>query len=80
MNAQRKNHLKGVLLGTALGVALQRGGYLLVHGARTYFDWAMFVVVPFVSGLAVASVVRRARRILACCRAQNKRKGPATCG
>lgn len=67
MNAQRKNLLKGVLLGTALGVLLQVGGYLLVRGARTEFGWAMFVVVPFVSGFAVAAVVRRAKRILACC-------------
>ncbi len=67
MNAQRKNLLKGVLLGTALGVALQLGGYLLVRGARSEFGTVMFVLVPFVSGFAVAAVVRRPKRIVACC-------------
>jgi len=67
MNAQRKNLLKGVLLGTALGVALQLGGYLLVRGARSEFGFVMFLLVPFVSGFAVAAVVRRPKRIVACC-------------
>ena len=67
MDAQRKNLLKGVLLGTALGVLLQLGGYLLVRGARMEFGWVMFVVVPLVSGFAVAAVVRRPKRVLACC-------------
>src|SRR5262245_11927614 len=67
MDAQRKNVIWGVLLGTVLGVLLQLGGYLLTRGPRTEFGWAMFVVVPFVSGFAVAAVVRRPKRILACC-------------
>ena len=67
MDAQRKNLLKGALLGTTIGVLLQLGGYLLVRGARSEFGWVMFVLVPFVSGFAVAAVVRRPRRIVACC-------------
>ena len=67
MDAQRKNLIFGVLLGTALGVLLQLGGYLLPRGAREEFGWVMFVFVPFVSGFAVATVVRRPKRILACC-------------
>jgi hypothetical protein len=67
MDAQRKNLVFGVLLGTALGVLLQLGGYLLTRGAREEFGWVMFVFVPFVSGFAVATVVRRPMRILACC-------------
>ena len=67
MNPQRKNLLKGVLLGTALGVLLQLGGYLLVRGARSEFGPVMFLLVPFVSGFAVAAVVRRRKRIAACC-------------
>jgi hypothetical protein len=67
MNAQRKNLLKGVLLGTALGVLLQLSGYLLVRGARSEFGFVMFLLVPFVSGYAVAAVVRRPKRIVACC-------------
>lgn len=67
MNPQRKNLLKGVLLGTTLGVLLQLGGYLLVRGARSEFGPVMFLLVPFVSGFAVAAVVRRPKRIAACC-------------
>ena len=67
MDAQRKNLLKGVLLGTTLGVLLQLGGYLLVRGARSEFGFVIFVLVPFVSGFAVAAVVRRPKRIAACC-------------
>jgi hypothetical protein len=67
MDIQRKNLVWGVLLGTVLGVFLQLGGYLLTRGARTEFGWVMFVVVPFVSGFAVGAVVRRPKRILACC-------------
>jgi len=67
MNAQRKNLLKSVLLGTALGVLFQLGGYLLVRGPRSQFGPVMFLLVPFVSGFAVAAVVRRPKRIAACC-------------
>lgn len=67
MDSQRKNFIKGVTIGILVGVALQLGGYLLTRGARTEFGWVMFVVVPFVSGFAVAALVRRARRIAACC-------------
>lgn len=67
MHATRKNLLQGVLLGTALGVALQLVGYLLVRGARSEFGPVMFLLVPFVSGFAVAAVVRRPKRIVACC-------------
>jgi hypothetical protein len=67
LDKERKNLIKGVLLGTLLGVLLQLGGYLLTRGARTEFGWVMFVVVPFVSGFAVAAVVRHPKRIFACC-------------
>lgn len=55
-----------VALGTALGILLQLGGYLLVRGNQREFGFAMFLMVPFVSGFAVAAVVRRPRRIVAC--------------
>jgi hypothetical protein len=67
VDSQQKNFNKGVLIGTALGVLLQLGGYLLVRGARTEFGWVMFIIVPVVSGFAVGAVVRRPKRILACC-------------
>lgn len=66
MDSERKNFTKGVALGTLVGVLLQLGGYLLTRGDRSEFGWVMFVVVPFVSGFAVAAVVRRPRRVAAC--------------
>lgn len=57
MDSQRKNFVKGVALGTFVGVLLQLGGYLLTRGDRSEFGWAMFIVVPSVSGYAVAAVV-----------------------
>jgi hypothetical protein len=67
MDPQRNNFIKGVSLGTLIGVLLQLGGYLLVRGARSEFGWVMFMVVPFASGFAVAAIVRSPKRILACC-------------
>ena len=66
MDSQRNNFVKGVTLGTFVGVLLQLGGYLLTRGDRSEFGWVMFIVVPFVSGYAVAAVVRRPRRVAAC--------------
>src|SRR5687767_2068285 len=72
MDSQRKNWVKGVTIGTLVGVALQLGGYLIAHGAprrdpREDFGIVMFILVPFVSGFAVAAVVRRPKRVAACC-------------
>jgi hypothetical protein len=67
MKSATKNLIQGVGLGTLIGVALQLGGYLITRGGRTDFGWVMFVVVPFISGFAVAAVVRRGRRVIACC-------------
>ncbi len=66
MNPQRTNFIGGVILGSVLGVLLQLGGYLLTRGDRSQFGWVMFILVPFVSGFAVAAVVRHPKRILAC--------------
>ena len=67
MNSQRYNFIKGVSIGTLVGVLLQLGGYLIVRGAREEFGVVMFLVVPFVSGFAVAAIVRQPNRIVACC-------------
>jgi hypothetical protein len=66
MNPERKNLAIGVALGTFVGVLLQLGGYLLIRGDRSDFGWGMFVAVPFVSGFAVAALVRKPRRVFAC--------------
>ena len=50
-----------------MAVALQIGGYLFLRGDHTSFGWAMFIAVPFVSGFAVAAIVRRPWRVAACC-------------
>ncbi len=67
MDKQRQNLIGGVLLGTAIAIFLEVVGYLIVRGARAEFGWVMFIIVPFVSGFAVAAVVRHPKRILACC-------------
>jgi len=66
METTRNNFIQGVLLGTAIAAVLQLGGYLLTRGNHNQFGLAMFVAVPFASGFAVAAVVRRPKRILAC--------------
>ena len=63
----RKNFLLGTSLGIAVGVLLQLIGYLLLRGNQEMFGWSMFVAVPFVSGFAVATIVRSPGRIAACC-------------
>src|SRR4051812_20937920 len=64
--SERKNLINGVVLGTLVGVLLELGGYLLARGNRSDFGVVMFVAVPFVSGFAVAAVVRWPRRLFAC--------------
>ncbi|EEF57939.1 SRPBCC family protein [Pedosphaera parvula] len=69
MNSERSNSnvFNGILLGSLVGFAFAFGGYLLLRGDQREFGWVMFLLVPFVSGFAVAAVVRRPDRILACC-------------
>ena len=67
MDSQRRNLIKGVFLGSLVGVLLQLGGYLLARGDGSEFGWVMFVIVPFVSGFAVAAVVRQPKRVIGCC-------------
>ncbi len=58
MKAERKNLFAGIVLGTALVVLLQLGGCLLLRGPGRELGFAMFLAVPFVSGFAVAAMVR----------------------
>lgn len=67
MDIQRKNFVKGATLGILVGVALQLIGYLILRGDGSEFGVVMFLLVPFVSGFAVAAVVRHPKRIAACC-------------
>jgi len=60
------NRRFGIVLGTILGLVLQIGGYLLIRGEQRSFGNAMFIAVPFVSGFAVAAVVRLPDRFMAC--------------
>lgn len=69
MDSEGKNFYAGVFLGTLVGVLLQFVGFLLVVGDGSEFGWAIFLIVPFVSGFAVAAIVRRASRVAACCTA-----------
>lgn len=66
MTEERKNLIQGIILGTVIGLILEIGGYLLLRGDQSEFGYAMFVAVPILSGFAVAAVVRRPKRVLAC--------------
>jgi hypothetical protein len=67
VNSHRKNAITGVGLGTLVGFVFMFGGYLLVRGDWKDFGYVVFLLVPFVAGFAVAAVVRRPGRVLACC-------------
>ena len=71
MQLKHSNGFRGMLLGVVVGVALQLIGYLIARDDRSDFGLVMFIVVPFVSGFAVAAVtsavVAGRGRIIACC-------------
>ncbi|MEX2188934.1 MAG: hypothetical protein WD875_19150 [Pirellulales bacterium] len=69
MDSESNNFNVGVCVGTVVGVLLQLVGFLLVVGDGSEFGWVIFLIVPFVSGFAVAAIVRRANRVAACCTA-----------
>lgn len=54
---QTRAGMKLIALGTFIGVAVQLGGYMLVHGNGTSLGWTMFILVPFIAGFCVACVV-----------------------
>jgi hypothetical protein len=55
------------MVGTAVGSIFFMAGYLLVVGNQESFGTVMFVLVPFVSGFAIAAVTRDGRMVGACC-------------
>src|SRR5689334_15673524 len=55
------------LLGTVVGSAFLLGGYLLVVGKHDSYAVVMFLLVPFVSGFAIAAVTRDSVLVAACC-------------
>ena len=54
-------------MGTIVGSAFLLGGYLLVVGKHDSYAIVMFVLVPFVSGFAIAAVTRDGVLVAACC-------------
>jgi hypothetical protein len=59
--------LPSTILGTIVGSAFLLGGYLLVVGKHDSYAIVMFVLVPFVSGFAIAAVTRNGVLVAACC-------------
>src|SRR3954463_6917367 len=55
------------ILGTIVGSAFLLGGYLLVVGKHDSYAIVMFVLVPFISGFAIAAVTRDRVLVAACC-------------
>jgi hypothetical protein len=56
-----------VALGTLVGFFFFFGGYLLAVGNQESFSLVMFLLVPFMSGLTMAAVIRPALLLVACC-------------
>jgi glucosamine-6-phosphate deaminase len=63
---RKMTYRHGVILGTAVGFAMELIGYLMVRGDRSNFGWVMFLLVPIVAGFCVAAVVRAPLRSAAC--------------
>lgn len=57
----------GIIIGTLVSVIISVGGYLMVRNNQTEFGSVMFILVPFVSGFAVAAITRKTKRIAASC-------------
>ncbi|HEY4233724.1 MAG TPA: hypothetical protein VGM76_09870 [Lacipirellulaceae bacterium] len=66
---QANSATASVLIGTLVGMVFFLGGYLLCVGDHKTYGDVMFILVPFVSGLTIAALVRPARLVAACCAA-----------
>lgn len=55
------------IIGSVVGCAFFLGGYLLVVGDQQSYASVMFILVPFVSGFAIAAVTRKGVLVGACC-------------
>jgi hypothetical protein len=67
MDSENTSIIRGTAIGTLIGFVFMVGGYLLLRGDQTQFGLVTFILVPFVSGFAVAAIVRKPGRIAACC-------------
>jgi hypothetical protein len=56
-----------LLLGTLVGLILFLVGYYLCVGNHRDYGWTIFMLIPSVTGFAIAAVVKRADLIAACC-------------
>ena len=56
-----------VILGTVVGAVFFLAGYLLCVGDHESYGVAMFLLMPALSGLAIAVVVKRASLLASCC-------------
>ena len=60
------NRFLGVLIGVAVGVLCELGGYLLMRGEQQQFGVVVFILVPFITGFFIAIFTPSGSRILAC--------------
>ena len=56
----------GVLIGVAVGVLFELGGYLLMRGKQEQFGAVVFILVPFIAGFFIAIFTPQGTRLLAC--------------
>jgi len=60
------NRFLGTLVGVAIGVLCELGGYLLMRGEQQQYGVVVFVLVPFIAGFFIAILTPPGSRILAC--------------
>jgi hypothetical protein len=65
-NAKPNKKFWGVLIGVAVGVLCELGGYLLMRGKQEEYGEVIFILVPFISGFLIAVFTPQGTRILAC--------------
>ncbi len=56
----------GVLIGVAVGVLCELGGYLLMRGKQEQFGTVVFILVPFIAGFFIAIFTPNGTRLIAC--------------
>jgi hypothetical protein len=64
--AKPSKNFWGVLIGVAVGVLCEIGGYLLMRGDQQEYGSVIFILVPFVTGVVITIFTPQGTRILAC--------------
>lgn len=58
--------VKGILIGTLIGILSEVGGYLLMRGNQQQFGDVVFIMVPLAAGFLIAIFTPRNTRVMGC--------------